>query len=114
LSGPFDNRAGEPAPWTKRNSATPVDRFFGFSHTQEEQYPGHIKNWAAMGLPTLGAVTVVDDAAPPYGNSHQLVTSLAPANGGNAHGTTAAGKAAPQLPDGRYRFEAVWRFLYGL
>ncbi len=114
LSGPFDNRAGEPAAWTKLPSATPADRFWGFSHTQEEQYGGHIKNWSAMGLAALGPVVVVDDAGPPFGGSHQLVTSLPAANGGNPHGTTSAAKASPQLPDGRYRFEAVWRHVYGL
>ena len=113
LSGPFDNRGGEPAAWTRRAGLTPDDRVFGFSHTQEEQYPGHIKNWAAMGLPALGPLVTVESGAPPYSGSHQLATSLPAANGGNAHGTTAAGKAAPQLADGHYRFEAAWRYLFG-
>jgi hypothetical protein len=114
LSGPFDNRAGEPAAWTKRPPATPADRVFGFSHTNEEQYAGHIKDWAAMGLPALGPLVAVESATPPYSGSHQLVTSLPPANKANPHGTTAAGKAAPLLPDGHYTFEPAWRYLFGI
>jgi hypothetical protein len=114
LSGPFDNRAGEPAAWTTRPSATPADRVFGFSHTNEEQHAGHIKDWAAMGLPALGPLVSVESAAPPYSGSHQLVTSLPPANKGNPHGTTAAGKAAPLAPDGHYTFAPAWRYLFGI
>jgi hypothetical protein len=114
LSGPFDNRAGEPAAWTKLPPATPPDRVFGFSHMKEEQYAGHIKDWAAMGLPAFGPLVVVETAAPPFSGSHQLVTSLPPANGGNPHGTTAAGKAAPLAPDGHYVYEAAWRYLFGI
>jgi hypothetical protein len=114
LSGPFDNRGGQPAQWTRLPAATPVDRVFGFSHTQEEQYPGHIKDWEAMGLAPLGALALVENGAPPFAGSHQLITALPPAPGGGAHGTTAAGKAAPLRPDGKYVFEAAWRYLFGL
>jgi hypothetical protein len=27
---------------------------------------------------------------------------------------TTAGKASPRLPDGRYHFAPVWRYLFGL
>ena len=45
---------------------------------------------------------------------YQLITSLPPAGGNNFHGTTAAGGAAPRLTDGSYRFQAAWRYLFGL
>jgi hypothetical protein len=114
LSGPFDNRAGEPAPWTRQPPATPADRFYGFSHTQEEQHAGHVKDWDALGLPPFGAPVAVESSGPPYASSHQLITSLAPAGGTNYHGTTAAGNASPRLADGSYRFTDVWRYLFGL
>jgi hypothetical protein len=114
LSGPFDNRAGEPAAWTRGPSATPPDRFFGFSHTQEEQHAGHVKDWGALGLTAFGPPVLVETSAPPYGGSHQLLTSLAPAGGSNYHGTTAAGNAAPRVADGSYRFQETWRYLFGL
>lgn len=114
LSGPFDNRGGEPAPWLRQNSVTPLDRYWAFSHTREVQYPGHIKNWDALGLQAFGQLALVDDAAPPFGGSHQLATAVVPATDKGEHGTTTAGKASPLLPDGSYRFTAVWRHLFGI
>jgi hypothetical protein len=113
LSGPFDNRGGQPAPWTRRPGLTPAERVYGFSHTLEEQHAGHLQDWDAMGLAALGPVVVVEAAAAPFGGSHQIVTSLPPMAGVNPHGMTAAGRASPQLPDGSYRFLPVFRYLFG-
>ena len=113
LSGPFDNRDGEPAAWMRWPSVTPGDRVFAFSHALEEQHRGHLANWEALGLGAYGPVTVVDGASPPYGGSHQLITRLPPEGGANPHGMTAAGKASPRLTDGTYRFSAVFRYLFG-
>lgn len=115
LSGPFDNRAGEPATWTRRRSLTPPNRLWGFSHTKEEQHPGHLKNWKALGV--LGALVDVEQtstSAPPFGRSHQLVTSLEPKAEQSAHGMTTAGKSSPRSDDGQYRFTPVWRYLFGV
>jgi hypothetical protein len=112
LSGPFDNRASEPATWTRRRSLTPPDRAWGFSHTKEEQHPGHLKNWKALGLP--GKLVDVEQVPPPFGQSHQLVTSLEPKAEQSAHGMTTAGKSSPRSADGQYRFTPVWRYLFGL
>jgi dienelactone hydrolase len=119
LSGPFDNRMSEPAGWTKRASLTPADRFYGFSHVQEEQHPGHLKDWTAIGV--AGPVTNVDGATPPYGGSRQLITALPVADGANPHGSTAAGKSSPKVPTTSpttspttaYVYDAAWRYLYG-
>ena len=113
LSGPFDNRNGAPAAWTARPPATPLDRTYGFSHAQEEQYSQHLKDWEAMELGKLGPLTTVDRAAPPFANSHQLVTALPPVLGKNPHGVTEAGSASPQGPDGRYLLDPVFRYLFG-
>jgi hypothetical protein len=114
LSGPFDNRGGEPAAWLTRRPLTPVERYFGFSHRAEEQHAGHLKNWTALGLAKLGKLVVVEGASPPFGNSHQLVTTRAPTEVESAHGMTTAGKASPREPDGSYHFAPVWRYLFGL
>ena len=118
LSGPFDNRAGEPATWTRRRSLTPADRYFGFSHAREEQYPGHIKNWGALGLAALGPLLVLEQAPTPtkkpFAGTHQVVTSLAAEGDNNPHGMTTAGKASPRQPDGGYHYAPVWRYLFGL
>jgi hypothetical protein len=112
LSGPYDHRQDDVAAWTKRTSVTPADRYYGFSHAQEEQHPGHLKDWAAMGLSAFGPVTPIDGGAPPYGGSHQLVTALPAVDGGNPHGTTAAGKSSPKEGE-VYRFDPAWRYLFG-
>jgi len=113
LSGPFDNRDGAPAAWTSRPPATPLERYYVFSHTKEDQFSQHLKDWEAMELGKLGPVTSVDGARTPFGHSHQLVTALAPAPGKNPHGVTAAGAASPQGADGRYVLEPVFRYLFG-
>jgi hypothetical protein len=113
LSGPFDNRAGQSAAWTRRQPRTPRERYYLFSHTQEEQYPQHIKDWEAMGMGRLGPLVMVEDGAPPFGNSHQLVTALAPPPGKNPHGVTAAGSASPKGTDGGYVLTPVFRYLFG-
>jgi hypothetical protein len=114
LSGPFDNRKGQPAAWTGRPSLTPVEDVYGFSHRNEDQHAGHLKDWEAMGLGVLGGVIVVEDASAPYGGSRQLVTALAPEGNGNPHGTTAAGRASPRNADASYRFRPVWKYLFGI
>ncbi len=114
LSGPFDNRDDQPVSWTRMDSVTPLDRFFGFSHAKEEQHQVHLKDWEAMKLGTLGAPASVDDGKPPFGDSHQLVTALPPQGNASPHGTTTAGPATPRNPDGTYRFEPVWKYLFGV
>ena len=97
----------EAAPWLKETSLTAPERFWGFSHTQDPGHADQLRAWAALGLP--GAPTKVEGAQPPYGGSHQLITSVAPPGGaGGAHGSTTAGGGSPKLGDGSYRFAPVW------
>jgi hypothetical protein len=108
-SAPGDSLVeGGAAPWLKETSLTPPARIFAFGHTGD---PGHMnqKNaWAALGL--VGPITSVDNAMPPYGSSHQLITS---APTGNPHGSTTAGGDSPKAADGSYRFAPVWRYMMG-
>jgi hypothetical protein len=113
LSGPFDNRDGEPAGWTRQSPATPLDRYYVFSHAKEDQFSQHLKDWEAMGLGTLGPVTDVDGARPPFGRSHQLITALTPPAGKNPHGVTTAGASSPVGQEGHYVLEPVFRYLFG-
>jgi hypothetical protein len=113
LSGPFDNRDGVSAPWTKLAPLTPLDRYYVFSHASEEQYQQHVKDWEAMKLDALGPMVTVEGAAPPFAGTHRLVTTLPPTAGKNPHGVTAAGAASPVGPDGRSILEPVFRYLFG-
>jgi len=114
LSGPFDNRDGEPAAWLRWPSVTPRDRLYAFSHALEEQHRGHLANWEALGLGANGPTVVLEDpAAPPppaFGGAHAFITRRP---GKSPHGMTAAGRASPQ-ENGRYVYEPVFRHLFGL
>jgi hypothetical protein len=58
------------ATWLSMKSATPIDRFYGFTGTDDSQYPDHQKAFDVMGY--RGALVNVGDAPPPYGGSHRL------------------------------------------
>jgi len=103
LSGPLDTKQA----WLAKTPLTALDRFYGFTHTADSQHPGHLEAFATLKFP--GAVTSVDGAMPPYGNSHRLKTSAATTNG---HSSTQPGSASPKS-GGVYVFMPVWKYLYG-
>jgi hypothetical protein len=103
LSGPLDSGQA----WLEGAPLTPIDRFFGFTHTGDGQHMGHLQSFADMALP--GEPFVVDGATPPYDDSHRLVTS---APSGDGHSSTQAGGASPKDGDA-YVFAPVWRVMYG-
>lgn len=105
LSGPLDSDQA----WLKGVPLTPIDRFYGFTHTGDDQHMGHLKSFGDMMLP--GQPVVVDGAAPPYDGSHRLVSS---APTGDGHGSTQAGGASPKDPQDAYLFLPVWRTMYGV
>ncbi|MDQ3033727.1 MAG: hypothetical protein M3Y87_15020 [Myxococcota bacterium] len=104
LSGPLDRGQA----WLRGDSMTPVDRIYGFTHTDDGQHPGHLEAFEDLQL--AGAPTVIDSAAAPYGGSHRLVTS---ADSSNGHSATQAGGASPRDGDGAWRYEPAWRVMYG-
>lgn len=102
LSGPLDSGQA----WLDKTPLTPIDRFWGFSHTADGQHQGHLAAFEALGLP--GAATSVDGSSPPYGGSHRLLTSAPTSDG---HGSVQAGGSSPK--DGAdYVFMPVWQTLY--
>jgi hypothetical protein len=103
LSGPLDTDQA----WLLGDPITPIDRFWAFTHTGDEQHPGHLQSFDDMMLP--GEPVVVDGMAPPYGGSHRLVSS---APTGDGHGSTQAGGSSPQDGDA-WVFDPVWRLMYG-
>jgi hypothetical protein len=103
LSGPLDTKQA----WLSKTPITPVDRFFGFTHTADDQHDGHLEAFAALKFP--GAVVSVDGAMPPYSSSHRLKTSAPTSNG---HSSTQPGSVSPKTA-GVYTFLPVWKYLYG-
>ena len=89
------------------NPATPIDAFYGFSHTQDEQHPGHLSSWDSAGL--LGTPTDIDGAEPPFADARQLITS---AMSDYPHCSVAVHNSSPM--DGEdFVFDPAWRHLYG-
>jgi hypothetical protein len=111
LCGPRD----QDQDWQAGPSATPVDRFFGFTHMLDEGWTGHhyCRSWQLLGLSALGQIVNVDDASPPYGHSRRLV-SAADVGGDpkRAHGAVQPKNNSPKTAAGDYRYEDVWRYLY--
>ena len=104
LSGPLDSGQA----WLAKPPLTPIERFFGFTHTDDGQHPGHLEAFATMGL--IGAPISVDGASPPYDGSHRLVSSAAT---GNGHAAVQAGGASPKDANGDYVYLPVWERMYG-
>jgi hypothetical protein len=71
----YNVRLNAPALWYTEESATPKDRFFAFNHHQDPMgcTPDQLlRNLETLGL---GEPEEVDDADPPFRNSHDLYTS---------------------------------------
>jgi hypothetical protein len=102
LSGPLDTNQA----WLKKTPLTPIDRFFGFTHTADGQHPGHLAAFESLGL--VGKDISVDGATPPYGDSQRLKTSAPTADG---HSSVQAGGASPKMGT-EYVFKPVWDYLY--
>ena len=100
--------------WYARPNVTPIDRWYGFGHLQDELvvWPRLSVIWSAMGLGAFGPPASVDGSAPPYGNSRQLTTNLphaAPAwYPAPFHSATVVDLATPTLPGGAAVYLPVW------
>jgi hypothetical protein len=111
LSGPFDGGAS----WLKDPSMTPVDRMYAFSQVNDGQHPTHMASMAAMGLP--GSPVEVESAMPPYQMSHRLVGATKTWAGAavDGHNATEARMQSPKdAATGKYLYEPVWRYMYGV
>lgn len=111
LSGPRD----QTEKWQAGESATPPERYFGFTHTQDKGWPRHhyCRSWLMLELHKFGPIINIDDAKPPYSNSRRLITSADVGNDANrAHGASTPGKRSPKGKDGKLLYEDVWKYLY--
>lgn len=62
--------------WQGLPSATPANRFFGFSHVLDGGWTGdhYCRSWQLLGLAEFGPIVNVDQSKPPYGNTRRLIT----------------------------------------
>jgi len=101
--------------WQKLPSATPENRFFGFSHVLDEGWRGdhYPRSWQMMGLQKFGPVVNVDHAAAPYGNTRQLITDAnVKGDPKRAHSSVIPGGSAVKDASGKYVHEEAWRYLF--
>jgi hypothetical protein len=111
LSGPRD----QTEKWQGMESATPPERFFGFTHTGDAGWGGHhyCRSWLMLGLHKFGPIVNVDEAKPPYGNTRRLISTEASIKDPNrAHSASTPGGASPKGKDGKYLYEDAWKYLY--
>lgn len=102
----------QPAPWLSAPKATPVDRWYGFSHQHSAPIPEEIA-WNAIGL--AGATVNVDTTPAPFGLAHRLTTDVLPQSGdyAHAHGSVVVDAATPRRGDDTPLLSEVWRHLLG-
>ena len=100
--------------WQSLDSATPPNRYFGFSHVLDGGWEDdhYCRSWELIGLHEFGPIVNVDDAELPYQNTRRLVTDFdVSGNAKRAHSSVTPGGAAAKAGDG-YKHEAVWEYLF--
>jgi hypothetical protein len=111
LCGPRDQHET----WQALPSATPKNRFFGFSHVLDDGWKGshYCRSWELLGLNEFGPIIDVDQTAPPYENTRRLITA---ANVNNdprrAHSCVTPGGGAVKNSEGKFIHEPVWKYLF--
>jgi hypothetical protein len=101
--------------WQGLPSATPANRYFGFSHVLDGGWSGdhYCRSWELLGLHQFGPIVNVDKAAPPYGHSRRLITDADVKGDANrAHSSVVPGGAAVKDAAGKFLHEDVWRYLF--
>ena len=111
LAGPRDNTET----WQGLPSATPSNRFFGFSHVLDGGWKAdhYCRSWQLLGMNAHGPVVDVEATAPPYGDTRRLITAYDVGDDDKrAHSCVVPGGAACKDAAGRFVHEPVWRYLF--
>ena len=101
--------------WQSLKSATPANRYFGFSHVLDGGWTGnhYPRSWELLGLEKFGPIVNVDKAKAPYGGTRRLITDADVKGDANrAHGCVTPGGSAIKDASGKFIHEEVWRYLY--
>jgi hypothetical protein len=113
--GPRDNADD----WQALPSATPKNRFFGYSHVLDGGWTAdhYERSWLLLGLNKFGPIVNTEKAKPPYGNTRRLITDAAlkgtaKEQADRGHGYVTPSKNSPREESGKFVQDAVWRYLY--
>lgn len=101
--------------WQGLPSATPKNRFFGFSHVLDGGWTAdhYCRSWELLGLQQFGEIVNVDKTAAPYGHSRRLITDAdVKKDAKKAHGCVTPGGSAVKDASGKYIHEPVWKYLF--
>jgi len=101
--------------WQGLPSATPENRYFGFSHVLDSGWTGdhYCRSWELLGLNKFGPNVDVDKVPAPFGNSRRLITEAdVKGDAKRAHSSVTPGKAAVTDVSGQSIHEGVWRYLF--
>ncbi len=101
--------------WQALPSATPANRYFGFSHVLDGGWTGdhYCRSWELLGLHQFGPIVSVDAAKPPYDFTRRLITAADVKNDARrAHSSVQPGGSSPKNAKGEFLFEPVWRYLF--
>ena len=101
--------------WQELPSATPKNRYFGFSHVLDGGWSGdhYCRSWELLGLNEFGPIVNVDQMPAPFANTRRLITDADVKKDANrAHSSVVPGGASPKSADGKFLHEAVWRYLF--
>ncbi len=108
FSGPRDNTET----WQGGTSATPSNRFFGFTHVLDGGWTAnhYCRSWQLLKMHNHGPVVNVDNAQPPYGNTRRLITNIdVKNNSGRAHTVVVPGG---RDAIGQWGYDEVLRYLF--
>ncbi len=111
LCGPRDQHQV----WQKLPSATPENRYFGFSHVLDGGWTGdhYCRSWELIGLNRFGPIVNVDQTKPPFENSRRLITDFdVKGDVRRAHSSVQPGGSARKDAEGNFVHENVWRYLF--
>ena len=111
LCGPRD----QDQDWQGNESATPANRFFGFSHVLDGGWTGdhYCRSWELLDLHEFGPIVNVDHAKPPYQNTRRLISAADVKNDARrAHSSVTPGGSSPKDSKGKLLYEPVWKYLY--
>ena len=111
FSGPRDNTES----WQSLPSATPLNRFFGFTHVLDGGWTAdhYCRSWQLLRLQHFGPLVNVENTSAPFGNSRRLITDFdVKKDAKRAHTAVVPGGSAGKDPNGNFIHEKVWKYLF--